>query len=87
MREFIWGMLTATHLLAALFFLRSWKTSGDRFFAYFAAAFAAMAAEWAGLAATPQAHPARYYLYVVRLFAFVLIIAGIVDKNRSARRI
>ena len=87
MREFIWGMLTATHLLAALFFLRSWRTSGDRFFAYFAAAFAAMAAEWVGLAVTPQADPSRYYLYVVRLLAFGLIIVGIVEKNRGARRI
>lgn len=87
MREFLWGMLTATHLVAALFFLRSWRTSGDRFFAYFAAAFAAMAAEWAALAVTPQADPTRYYLYVVRLLAFVLIIVGIAAKNRAARRI
>ncbi|HEX4266587.1 MAG TPA: DUF5985 family protein [Steroidobacteraceae bacterium] len=87
MREFIWGMLTTTHLLAALFFLRSWRTSGDRFFAYFAAAFAAMAAEWLALAVTPQAQPARYYLYVVRLLAFLLIIVGIIEKNRGARRI
>lgn len=86
MREFVWGMLTATHLVAALFFLHSWRTSRDRFFAYFAAAFAAMAAEWAALAVTPLAHPG-YYPYVVRLLAFVLIIGGIVEKNRGVRRI
>jgi hypothetical protein len=28
----------------------------------------------------------RHYLYVLRLVALLLIIAGIVDKNRSARR-
>jgi hypothetical protein len=86
MREYVWGMLTIACASVGLIFLRYWRVSGDRLFGYFAAAFAAMAIEWAVLAAVPRGLPARQFVYLIRLLAFVLIIVGIIEKNRAARR-
>ena len=54
------GTVSSTELalaaVAALFFLRFWRRMKDRFFAFFAAAFAALAVDWLGLAVTDQHH-------------------------------
>lgn len=85
MHEFLWGALVSTCSVAALFWVRYWRTSSDRLFLFFALAFAMMAGSWAWLAtASPEAET-RHFAYVLRLAAFVVIIAGIVDKNRRAR--
>jgi len=82
MKEFVLGLLTMATLMAALCFLRYWRTSGDRLFAFFALAFATMSISWASLAATRTTFEGIHYVYLIRLLAFVLIIIGIVDKNR-----
>jgi len=87
MREFVLGLLTMTTLIAGLFFLRYWRASGDRLFAYFALAFATMSISWLALAATSPSFEGIHYVYLVRLLAFVLIIIGIVDKNHRAGRL
>lgn len=84
MRQFILGLLTMTTLIAGLFFLRYWRASGDRLFAFFALAFGTMSASWIALAVTRATFEGIYYVYLIRLLAFVLIIIGIVDKNRRA---
>ncbi len=86
MQQFFLGLLTMASAVAALFFARYWKVSGDRLFAFFALAFAAMTANWIGLSAVDPALEAQHYVYLVRLLAFALIIAGIVDKNRRDKR-
>jgi hypothetical protein len=87
MRQFVWGMLTIETAVAALFFLRFWHLSGDRLFAYLSLAFAAMMLNWLGLSAVDPAVEPRHYVYLFRLLAFGLIIAGILDKNRRSRRV
>lgn len=79
---FLLGGLTTTCGVAALFFLRFWRTSGDRLFLFFSAAFVTLAVNWAALAIIDVRGDARPYAYVVRLAAFAIIIAGIADKNR-----
>ena len=69
--------------VAALFFLRFWRDSRDRLFAFFAAMFALLSISWTLLAVYHPTDEARPYIYAIRLVAFLLIIAGIVDKNRS----
>ena len=86
MRQFVWGMLTIETAVAALFFLRFWRLSGERLFAYFALAFAAMMFNWIGLSAVDPAVELRHYIYLFRLLAFGLIIGGILDKNRRSQR-
>jgi len=84
-KQFIWGMLTMACLIVTLFFLRYWRASGDRLFAFFAVAFALMSLNWFCLALIQPAFEAQHVIYLVRLVAFTLIIVGIMDKNRASR--
>ena len=77
---FISGLLTAMYAVAALYFLRFWRESADRLFAFFAGAFALLAVQRILL----LAYPDMVWLYLIRLIAFLLIIAAIADKNRAA---
>ena len=83
---FLWGASAAASWTAGLLFLRFWRDTGDRFFALFGGAFWALGLNWVGLAMTDPPDEARTVFYLVRLSAFVLIIAAIVDKNRSPER-
>lgn len=69
-----------------LVFLRFWRESRDRLFAYFAIGFALMAVSWVLLGLESQGADNRPYIYGFRLVAFCLIIAAIIDKNRGARQ-
>jgi hypothetical protein len=84
-REFLWGATALGCWIAGLFFLRFRRETGDRFFSFFALAFWALALNWLGLAITAPADEARTYFYLVRLLAFLLIIAAVADKNRAGR--
>ena len=86
MSQFLWGALSATCLFIGVFFLRFWKTSGDRLFLAFAAAFWALCLHWVGFAWAAGASKTQYYLLLLRLLAFVLITAAVIDKNRSPTR-
>ena len=84
MRDFIWGTLTMGHLIAALLLLRFWRLSRDRLFLFFAIAFATLALNWLGLALIDPARELQHYVYLLRLLGFLLLIVGIVDKNRRS---
>jgi hypothetical protein len=83
---FIWGCLATASVTVTLFFLRFWQLSRERLFLFFALGFLTLAANWAGLALINPPAESRHYLYVLRLVAFLLIIVGIVDKNRRSAR-
>jgi Family of unknown function (DUF5985) len=82
MKPFFLGLLAMASAIAALFFLRFWRLTGDRLFIFFALAFAALMINWVGLTMLDPALEARHGVYLVRLLAFALILLGIVDKNR-----
>ena len=71
--------------VAGLFFLRFWTLSRDRLFLYFCIAFWLLALNWLGLAVIHWVPETRHQVFVVRLLAFVLIIVGVVEKNRRGR--
>lgn len=83
---FLWGAEAMASLTAALLFLRFWRLTRDRLFAFFSLAFCALALNWIVLAVQNAPAEGHQYVYLLRLAAFVLIIVGIVDKNRSGRR-
>jgi hypothetical protein len=83
--EFLWGLLTMAHLVVALLLLRFWRLSRDRLFLFFAASFAALAANWLALALIRPTPEAQHWVFLIRLFGFVLLIVGIVDKNHRSR--
>jgi hypothetical protein len=77
------GALTMGYLVVALFFLRFWRQTADRFFMFFSASFAILAIQRVALALTVDVRDNDVWLYSLRLLAYVLILAAIVDKNRS----
>ncbi len=80
------GCILAGYLVISLFFLRFWMRAKDRLFLNFAGAFLLLAINrlMATLLQVPD--DTRHFLYLVRLVAFLLIIWGIVDKNRAGAK-
>ncbi len=68
-----------------MFFFRFWRDTADRLFLFFAIAFWLMAGSYLALAVFDPNDEGRPYVSVLRLVAFALIIAAIVDKNRPPR--
>jgi len=81
MIEFLAGAVTVAYLVAAGFFLRYWRRSGDRLFAAFAAAFALFALNQLLAAALLVVVEPHSMVYALRILGFVIIIGAIVDKN------
>lgn len=84
MSALISGAMAMAYLVSGLFFLRFWKDTRDRLFLIFAVAFGLLAAQRTLLTALSEQADAHLPLYAVRLLAFLLIIAAIVDKNRAS---
>jgi hypothetical protein len=78
------GALVVCCLFAALFFVRFWIQTRDRFFGWFGASMVLFALNWVGVLWVDITAEARHGIYGVRLAAFLLLIAAIVDKNRRA---
>jgi len=85
MNRFLFGMLAACSAAIALFFLKFLRESRDRLYGFFSAAFAVLTVDWLTRAVLSPRHESQHYLFLIRLLAFLLIIAGIVAKNRSRR--
>ena len=81
MYQIMTGAIVMACCVIALFFLRFWRSSGDRFFLYFALAFVLEGAHrcLVGLEAVDGRDPPLYYL--LRLLAYSLILWAIIAKN------
>lgn len=82
MEEFMMGAIAMASVVAALFFLRFWRDTGDRLFAIFAVSFVLLGLTRLGLVVSKEQLEGDTYLYWIRLAAFVLILLAIADKNR-----
>jgi hypothetical protein len=85
LNNFIEGGVGVAYVLAAVFFVRFWRTTRDALFLWFAAAFALMALVRITLSAWDVIDEHRPYVYSMRLVAFGMIIAAIIAKNRARR--
>jgi hypothetical protein len=79
---FVQGMSAMACVVIAIFFLRFWRSTGDRLFLIFAIAFGLMCVTRAIAAEIGAAHLHSGYVYTIRFVGYVLIIAAIFDKNR-----
>jgi len=77
------GMLAMADLVIALFFLKFHARTRDRLFALFALAFTLLAIQRFAIPVAGEWAEDSMWLYGLRLVAFLLIIAAIVDKNRG----
>jgi zinc transporter ZupT len=82
--SFLSGAIVIAAWAIALFFLRFKKTTNDRLFGFFAAAFFLIGLERIVLELNSSELPAQVYL--IRLTAFLLILIGILDKNRKEKK-
>ena len=78
------GAILMGYVVAGLFFLRFWRDTRDRVFLILAIAFGILGVQRLALVLTREMLETQTGLYVVRLFAFLLILGAIVDKNRSS---
>ena len=83
---FLSGAVSAGFLVAGLFFLRFWRRSRDGLFAAFAIAFWLLGLNQALLTFSSVPAEERTWLFLLRLAAFVLILAAIWRKNAGAPR-
>lgn len=86
MEQLMMGAIAAGSATVALFFLRFWRQTRDRFFLLFAAAFLLEAVDRVGLALVPYAAEDEPVFYMVRLLAYGLILVAIWQKNRGSAR-
>jgi hypothetical protein len=79
------GALAFGSSVAGLFFFRFWRATRDRLLGCFAVAFWLLGLHWMLLGLTDPSYEHRPVLYVVRLAAFVMVLLGIIEKNRTER--
>jgi len=79
------GAIAALSLVAALFFLRFWRSSRDKFFLWFAISFGIEGMNRLAMGLTRQANEDTPVHYVVRLVSYLLILYAIVEKNYFRR--
>jgi hypothetical protein len=75
------GAIAMAFAVAGLFFLRFWRETHDRLFAFFALSFFILAVNRIALG-----YLVYHELYWVRFTAFVLVLLAILDKNRARSR-
>ena len=83
MRALVNGAIAMGTFVIGLFFLRFYRQRRDVLFALFGAAFWLMSVNHAALGLSDAVAETQVHLYVLRLLAFLLIIAAIVQKNRA----
>ena len=86
LHHLIAGAIVMGYAVAGLFFARFWRQTRDRLFLIFAIAFWLLGVQRLALALTAEMLESQTAFYLLRLFAFLLILAAIVDKNRGETR-
>jgi len=81
---FLSGAVVMGFLIAGLFFLRFWKKTRDDLFLAFTLAFWLLGLTQALLTFSQIPAEERSWLYLLRLAAFILILAAIWRKNARA---
>jgi hypothetical protein len=85
--DFLSGAAMMGAWVCGLHFMRFWRRTGDRFFLLFALAFWSLAIERIGLIfVDPKIEDRQPVIYLIRLIAFLLILAAVWVKNRPPRR-
>ena len=82
---FLIGVIVTTSLASGIFFLKFWKETHDSLFLAFGLAFFIEGLNRAAVLTLPHPNEGSPWIYVVRLLAFLLILAAIIDKNYGKR--
>ncbi|VXB76438.1 DUF5985 family protein [Massilia sp. 9I] len=85
MTQLMYGAISMASLTIALFFLRFWRNTGDRFFLYFALSFFIEGVHRIYSAVLNEAGEDSPLHYLIRVAAYGLIVWAIVEKNLPPR--
>jgi hypothetical protein len=80
---FLLGVIATASLAAGAFFLKFWKRTRDKLFLAFGAAFLIEGLNRIGFLFVDDPNEGSPAIYVVRMLAFLLIVAAIIRKNRA----
>lgn len=83
---FLLGVIAASSLMAALFFLKFWRHTRDFLFLAFAIAFIVESFTRGAVLLTPRPNEGSPWIYLLRLFAALLILGAILRKNFGGAR-
>lgn len=83
LQGFLLGVIVTASLTAGAFFFKFWRQTRDTLFLAFAAAFIIEGLNRVGLLFVERPNEGSPAIYLVRLVAFLLILAAIVRKNRA----
>ena len=81
MDVFLLGAITASSLVAGLFFLGFWRSTRDMLFFAFAFFFVIQAVTHAVIVTLPHPNEGSIWLFVVRLLAILVVLGAILWKN------
>jgi hypothetical protein len=82
--SFLLGIIVAASLTAGMFFLKFWRATRDPLFLAFSLAFTIEGLNRISFLFVERPNEGTPGIYIVRLLAFLLILAAIVWKNRRA---
>lgn len=82
---FLLGIIVAATLGSAAFFLKFWRQTRDPLFLAFGVAFLIEAANRCFVLFLEEPHQGHPVSHLIRVASYVVILAGIVHKNRRAR--
>jgi uncharacterized membrane protein HdeD (DUF308 family) len=78
---FMLGVVATASLIAGLIFLKFWRDTRDSFFLAFAASFMIEGVNRVSYLLLDRPNEGTPWIYVVRLFSFLLILIAILRKN------
>jgi hypothetical protein len=79
--SFLLGVIATSSFTAGMFFLKFWKQTHDSLFLAFGAAFLIEALNRCAILFVDKPSEGSPATYIVRLFAFLLILGAILRKN------
>ncbi|HWG20206.1 MAG TPA: DUF5985 family protein [Terracidiphilus sp.] len=82
---FLLGFIAACSLMAALFFLRFWRSARDPFFLAFAAFFLVQGIGDTLVLGLEHPNAGSFWLFLIRLLSVLGLLAAILWKNVSGR--
>lgn len=84
MNDMLIGAIAACSFIVALFFVRFWRATQDKFFLFFAISFFIEAVNRASLSVFDMQEGSPSY-YLIRWISYGFIIYAIVEKNRRVK--
>lgn len=83
---FLLGVIATSSFTAGIFFLKFWKHTRDSLFLAFGLAFIIEGLNRTAVLTVANPNEGSPWIYLVRLLAFLLILAAILKKNYGGRQ-